>query len=50
MGMVIKELLASETIQTLLSNHDPALIRQDRVVQAAREFLKAIRSLELYPN
>jgi hypothetical protein len=50
MAMIIKELVASDTLQTLLSNHDPTQIQQDSVAQAVKELIKAIKLLELYPS
>lgn len=47
---MLKETLDSAKLQILLSEHDPVLIRQDRVMQAAKELIKAIRLIELYPE
>jgi len=50
MGTLIKEMLDAATLQTLTSNFDPGMIRQEKVAQAASALVKAIKSLELCPS
>lgn len=50
MGMFIKEMLDPTTLDTLTSNASPQMIRQENVAQATKQFLKAIKLIELYPS
>jgi hypothetical protein len=50
MGMFIKDMLDMSILYTLTSNVDPAMIWQESVAQAARELIKTVKLLELYPN
>lgn len=49
MSMFIKELLAPDILDTLTSTSDPGMIQQENIAQAARQLVKTIGSLELYP-
>lgn len=52
MGMVIKDILDTHVLEILTSNFDLTMIKtqQETVIGAAKELVKTIKSLELYPS
>lgn len=50
--MIIKDMLGSDTLDTLTSNFDPTTImsKLESVTQATKELVKTVKSLELYPD
>ncbi len=50
MGILIKNILNAATIQILTLNSDPDMIKQENVAHAAKELVKTIKLLELYPS
>ncbi len=45
----IKDILNHNTLQTLTSSSDPKMIREESMAKAVKDFVKTIKSLELYP-
>ncbi len=50
MGVFIKELLDFDNIYKLTADFTPSMIQQENVGKAARELVKTVNSLELYPD
>lgn len=50
MGVFIKQILDADILNTLTSSFDPGMIQNEKVGKAAREFVKTIKALSLYPS